>query len=566
VPEPWSEQAFDEALALAREGEIAAAGIHLGEGQLAQVVAQLPLDATGQYRARRIDLDGALVAGPCSFRGVTCDRLATFQATTFEAEADFSYAIFTGTTSFEEARFGQLADFDGCTFEGIVVFERATFAGGAAFTGCRFHGSAVFSDMRAVEDVTFQSASFVREALFGGAIFEGGAQFVRAEFNGFAQFRLSGTAGLLNFGGARIHDHVDFAGVVASTVSFARARIHEMRMIGPILADGALSLDQTIFETPVRIEVSARKILCRETTFLGGADIIARWAAVDAEGADFVGASLIAPLAPPGGDPDDELLGYERPLDDGWEQLDEPPTGFEPRIVSLRGAKVARLTLSHVNLRTCRFASAHGLDDLRLESVTFSEPPTGWSRAGRKTRRRTIAEEHDWRETQADGAEWSRAPRDERASEQEAPLDPDEIASLYRALRRGRERERDEAGASDFYYGEMEMRRKGARGSDRLLLWLYWLIAGYGLRASRALAALVLTLAVLAVPLSLWGFRPDQSYGRALLFAAESSISLLHAPVENLTAGGEVVQITLRLAGPLFFGLAVLALRSRVKR
>lgn len=54
--------------------------------------------------------------------------------------------------------------------------------------------------------------------------------------------------------------------------------------------------------------------------------------------------------------------------------------------------------------------------------------------------------------------------------------------------------------------------------------------------------------------------------GPSLLFAVGSSISLLRAPEAQLRAGGEVTQIVLRLAGPLFFGLALLALRGRVKR
>jgi hypothetical protein len=38
-------------------------------------------------------------------------------------------------------------------------------------------------------------------------------------------------------------------------------------------------------------------------------------------------------------------------------------------------------------------------------------------------------------------------------------LEPGQIAGLYRALRKGREDVKDEPGAADFYYGEMEMRR-----------------------------------------------------------------------------------------------------------
>jgi hypothetical protein len=149
-------------------------------------------------------------------------------------------------------------------------------------------------------------------------------------------------------------------------------------------------------------------------------------------------------------------------------------------------------------------------------------------------------------------------------------LEPDRIAGLYRQLRKGREDSRDEPGANDFYYGEMEMRRRSGPLAERFILWLYWLVSGYGLRASRALLALAITIAVLgAVPITLWGFRPHLSYGRSLLFAVQSSISLLRAPTtapSHETAGGQVIEIFLRLAGPLFFGLALLALRGRIKR
>jgi hypothetical protein len=60
--------------------------------------------------------------------------------------------------------------------------------------------------------------------------------------------------------------------------------------------------------------------------------------------------------------------------------------------------------------------------------------------------------------------------------------------------------------------------------------------------------------------------RSTRLCGRAVLFALESAISPLRAPVAGLAASGQVVQIVLRLAGPLLFGLALLALRSRVKR
>jgi|tagenome__1003787_1003787.scaffolds.fasta_scaffold20937837_2 hypothetical protein len=155
----------------------------------------------------------------------------------------------------------------------------------------------------------------------------------------------------------------------------------------------------------------------------------------------------------------------------------------------------------------------------------------------------------------------------------------DEVAGIYRSLRKGREDAKNEPGAADFYYGEMEMRRqrdtattaasdppRTASRSERRLLGLYWLVSGYGLRASRALVALALAIVLLAIPLWLWGFRPDRSYGEAMLFATQSSVSILRAPQAELTTLGQLTEIVLRLAGPLFFGLALISVRGRVKR
>jgi hypothetical protein len=69
-----------------------------------------------------------------------------------------------------------------------------------------------------------------------------------------------------------------------------------------------------------------------------------------------------------------------------------------------------------------------------------------------------------------------------------------------------------------------------------------------------------------AILLSQWGIKPSAPYGHAVLFAAKSSISLLRVPQATLSASGQAVEMLLRVAGPLFFGLAILSLRSHVKR
>jgi len=67
------------------------------------------------------------------------------------------------------------------------------------------------------------------------------------------------------------------------------------------------------------------------------------------------------------------------------------------------------------------------------------------------------------------------------------PLEPDRLAVLYRALRKAQEDSKNEPGAADFYYGEMEMRRHDPHTpwAEQVILWLYWLVSGYGLRRLR---------------------------------------------------------------------------------
>ena len=163
-------------------------------------------------------------------------------------------------------------------------------------------------------------------------------------------------------------------------------------------------------------------------------------------------------------------------------------------------------------------------------------------------------------------------------------LDPEQIGGLYRALRKGREDAKNEPGAADFYYGEMEMRRHArllstanldgqsgvsSRGRvERAILTAYWLVSGYGLRAWRAVAWLAAVTAILALAFYLWGFtvppHPD-SYWTSLLYSFRATLSLTDTAIK-LTAWGQLLQGILRLTGPVLLGLAVLALRGRVKR
>jgi hypothetical protein len=86
------------------------------------------------------------------------------------------------------------------------------------------------------------------------------------------------------------------------------------------------------------------------------------------------------------------------------------------------------------------------------------------------------------------------------------PAEAAEVAGLYRGLRKGLEDTKNEPAAADFYYGEMEMRRRASHEVERGLLTLYWAVSGYGLRAWRAIAALLVLLAVSAALFTQPGF------------------------------------------------------------
>lgn len=448
-----------------------------------------------------------------------------------------------GDARFEEARFSGDAHFDRAQFLGDAHFDRAQFSGEADFRKAQFSGEADFRWIRLGRG-RFKEARFSGEARFGRARFSGDADFNRAQFSG-------------------------------------------AHHLGPLRTTGSLILTGAVFLEHVTVVARAERLLAMDTRFQSGTDILARSAKIEFDRAAFGATSTVSPATrsnAPG-----LLTGRSR-------------TETIPRVVSLRGARVVDLALSGVDLRTCHFRGAHGLASLRFEQVLLAEPPEGWTRARRGpfpirwTRRVAIAEEHRWRA--AEGFRWPKPDWPSfRAAEPPTPT-PHQIAAIYRSLRKGQEERKDEPGAADFYYGEMEMRRHSRYSDDqalrskppyeapsleasanydntrhtplaeRLVLWLYWLVSGYGLRASRALVALAITIAVGAALLSLFGFDADERpESGALLFAVESSISLLRTPqTDILTDGGTVVQIVLRLAGPLFFGLALFSLRGRVKR
>ncbi|WP_420833649.1 pentapeptide repeat-containing protein, partial [Streptomyces californicus] len=374
---------------------------------------------------------------------------------------------------------------------------------------------------------------------------------------------------------------------------FDSATFTKADRVGPLVCAGRVVLSGAMFGGPVTLSLAARRLECRRTLWAATAELRLRYTTVDFAHAVFEYPLTIAAESDP------FVLADGSELAEGA-FAGAPGAGVG--LASLRGVDAAHLVLADVDLSPCLFAGAVHLDQLRLEGAcTFDSPP---SPAGRRrwslvrfTQRRVLAEEHHWRAGRAGAVRgWNVAVL---GAGRVGPL---QLAPVYRALRKAFEDGKHEPGAADFYYGEMEMRRHAddiPRG-ERGLLTAYWALSGYGLRASRALAWLGTAMVATVVLLMAFGIAQDtpkqtatgtvpagggevtftidkddpknptgerftgERFEKALNITLNSVV--FRSSGQDLTTTGTYVEMTSRLTEPVLLGLAVLAVRNRVKR
>jgi hypothetical protein len=544
-----------------------------------------------------VDFRGATFSKDARFEGTQFSGLADFDGTHFSGSVDFSSTQFSSGAIFANARFSDVTNFTDTQFVRRVMFQDAQFTSQAGFLKAQFFGPAGFRDTQFSGEADFVGAQFSNHASFQGATFSEAADFTEALFLDHAYFSKAHFSGVARFVNAQFSGQTEFCeSQFADEVRFARAQFGDSTIfdgaafrvritLGPVVGSGLLSFDRVDFAQGMQLDASVPRLSCKGSRFGWGADLNIRWAEITLDRANFMERSRLVGV------------GDFPKIDDGCaqschvdRQLDADP---RPRLLSLRQANVERLALGSVDLSGCYFFGAHGLDQLRIEAdCRFALQPHHW----RYARRRTLAEEHQWRVSQPNSDDY-RQPRQRKRSADRARgwyppqckvgswitpeaevLDPARIASLYRALRKGFEDRKDEPGAADFYYGEMEMRRLssvdprnlgGQETDDRathVVLTLYWALAGYGLRASRASFAFAAVIGLAALAFAQWGFNAHTSYGRAALLALQGSVSLLRAPEAELSLAGQAIYVFTKLAGPLCFGLGLFSLRGRIKR
>lgn len=517
-------------------------------------------------------------------------------------QARFERATFRGDVRFDLAEFDADAVFDGAKIAGDISFDQAEISGRALFRQVKIDGNGSFDRMRVRRRVVFERAEIDGNAWFdrmnvgGRAVFDGAkigrdACFRGMEIGGYFSFDQVGLGGDARFDRARVSGSSSFSGLrVGGQVSFLGAAFERAALIGPMVCGRTLNLSEAVFGGAVTMEAAAAAVRCWRTRWASTAALRLRYAAVD-----LSDAVVEYPLS---------ITARSRPFIVDGEELDEPGLmDAGVRVMSLRGVDAAHLLLTGVDLTECLFAGTVHLDQLRLEGrYTLAAAPSGLRRRGmrpvRWTPRRTLAEEHHWRAARGWGADgWTPAPRGEEVQE------PAALAPVYRQLRKAFEDGKHEPGAADFYYGEMEMRRHAddIPWTERSLLTAYWALSGYGLRASRALGWLMVAMTATVLAMMLWGLPQNDPRPKSTGTVADGSITMttdvpgpvnpegpyderlttgrfeksLRAVVnsvifrssdQKLTTAGTYTEMASRLVEPALLGLAVLAIRGRLKR
>jgi Pentapeptide repeats (9 copies) len=563
-------------------------GTQVETKRLARLLTALH-DERGRPRLGYVYFDGAQFkgearfneaqfSGPAGFNGAQFNDDAVFRGAQFNEDARFSGAQFNEDAGFHEAQFSGEAWFHEAQFSGPAQFSGALFSRYAPFDGAQFDRDAGFNEAQFSGPAEFSGAQFSGSATFSGARFSGPAGFNEAQFNEDARFNEARFSGPAGFNEAQFSRDAGFRGAQFSKdARFEAARFARPVTLGPLLVRGTLRLASASFEDTLVVEAVAARVRMDRATCAADVRLQLRYAEVVLDAA-----RLAQPMTLAAADP------FRRPTDPRPARFDEtafapPGQSPTPRLLSVRATDVANLVVTDLTLAPCRFAGAHHLDQLRLEgALRFAQPPRGlrigraWPPAWWWTRRQTLAEEHAWRATRPKGAGWhdretqSPAWLAEATGQPPRVIGPERLAVLYRALRQAQESRKNEPGAADFYYGEMEMRRlaSSTAWAERVILFAYWLVAGYGLRGLRALAALSVVVVALAGLFHAVGFlpaHPGLSWWDSLLYTAGSTLSISDDSLK-LTAWGKLLRIALRLLGPLLLGLALLSIRNRVKR
>jgi hypothetical protein len=144
------------------------------------------------------------------------------------------------------------------------------------------------------------------------------------------------------------------------------------------------------------------------------------------------------------------------------------------------------------------------------------------------------------------------------------------VERLYRHLKQNYESQRDYGRAGDFYYGEMEMKRRQLNPLGQIPFWIYRILSGYGESYPRALFWLIVMWLLFAVLFTVVGYTDEwgnhADLWRSLIYSAQS-MTLFHEPKITFdNTLGQAVELVASVLGVIQIALFGLALQRRFKR
>ncbi|WP_125689740.1 pentapeptide repeat-containing protein [Amycolatopsis sp. WAC 04169] len=504
------------------------------------------------------------VTGAMNFDNVESVEVVTFDRSTAQGPFRFANCIFRKDVSFVAATLAGPLELSDCVFGGKLALDNVTATDSVVFSRSKTErelslSAGTYTDLilRTLDvgaEVRLQDAFVSGPLVIEDSTFRNVLSLERMQSMAAVEIRDVAFEGPVSFhsgtyAGRIVVSNVDFQ----REVTFDSAQFHsdvvfrDVRFLGPVSFRGARFADRLEFEHvrfsgPVDLDIEANRVDLVNTTFADQASLVLENADLIMRRCRFAAPATV-------------------------------DSRSACRVRSLTDTDATNLTLAKVSLATCQLSDVYNLDKLRVEAAVFPLAPYRlqfswrWPWALKRAKRRVVVEEALVRGTAAPSGGWAVFLQDTSAPARRVYAN--DVARVYRQLRKAREDTKDEPNAGDFYYGEMEMRRRATTrfSAEGLILRLYWLTSGYGLRGSRSVVCLAALILACATLMNRFGFADPHTWSSSLVYVVDAATKLIGASAsDRLTGWGVVLHIFVRLGGPILLALAILSVRGRTKR
>ncbi len=493
-----------------------------------------------------INLSGATITDKLLFKNITFEHeLTLYGIHILGGLVDFNDCIFGSRVNAQFVLDDHRLCFHECKFTDSVdiSFSLQNKGAGIGFYGCEFSQSFTADGISAnlnLPECLFRNGLFIRNANLR-----------------------TGKSHLINLKGASIAGNLNITDTECHyfTADNLTLTTRSVQHFGPFKANRC-ELNYAQFESPIHIDINAPSL-----------ELTGR---LEITGARFLGGGSITAN-------NCELVMNQVTLGSSLRVYGKTDGSNLPQILGLQDSDTGSMSFSKVDMTKCSFNGARDLGNIILEpSVRFSTSPFPLF----FFKRRCILDEFNWRVRKGGCLlkYWVESGPYLYSKDKNPPeyynvktynhavdypkLEASQISVIYRDLRRSLESRLDVPGSADFYYGEMEMRKysKEENFLSQLVIWVYWLLSGYGLSVLRAFSALVSLIVLGAFAFYFFGINNDTTaYLWALTAAFKASFPGLGSTPE-LSEYGELIQAFLRIIGTILYALLLLAIRSRVMK